>query len=471
MINQRIGSKEARSYEMIHFALTKMTKTSNTPLGNPQWLHPALLVCVLALAGCGGGGESTVTVPIINPPIINPPVATPCSLTAETGDIAQGALDQLNRYRSAVFGSSVSSVLSKDTNLVKAAGNHSNYLSLLASSSPRTHDEASSNPCFTGMNILDRVVATGNTDALVAENFSETSIATAVVKNDPILAASAGASILNGLFDAVYHRMSLLSNLTHAGVAWQTSTVANLPPTILTVVLSRRGSAASYSNLITYPYSGQTSVLLDWRVDESPCPLGCNKTGDLVGLPISIQTDGRRLEISSFTVSSTSGNVAGTVLTATAGRSYAADQNLVAENAFDRAAFIPTAPLLPNKTYTVSVVGTKGGVAFNQSWAFTTLALTPLAISSSKSTVAVGETFDVTFTGGSQNYNVSESLKWSITFRSDASPISLPIAQLAPNRYRFTYTGQCTILTGCPATFTGKDTNNNTATALVTLMP
>ncbi len=457
---------------MIYFRSASKT---NISLKHEQWLYPGLIMSALALAGCGGGGsESTAIIPITNPPITNPPVATPCALTAQTGGIAQGALDRLNSYRrDAFFAAAVSpALLSADANLVKAAGNHSNYLSLLTPSNLRTHDEDSINNCFTGTNILDRVRATGNTDPLVAENFSETSITSAAVKDDSILAPLAGASILNGLFNAIYHRMSLLSNLTHAGVAWQTSTAAS-PPTILTVVMSRRGAASIYSNLITYPYRGQTGVLLDWRVDESPCPLGCNNTGALVGLPISIQTDGRRLVISSFTVSSTlSGNVAGTVLTATAAGTIPADKNLAAENTFDRAAFIPSAPLLPSTIYTVTVVGTTGGVAFNESWTFTTLALTPVAVTSNQSTVPVGGTFDLTFSGGSQNYNVSPSLSWSIVNGPGASSaLSLSSVPLSSNRYRLTSAGQCTITTGCDVTFTGKDTKGATATAVVKLMP
>lgn len=460
---------------MTHFRPVKAEKSHSKHL---DWFYLSLVICTAALTGCGGGGGTTTTTTTVTSPTTSTPVATAtaCSITAQTGDIASGALAQLNSYRSAAFlGASLSPalLLSSDANLVKAAGNHANYLSLLPSSSPnidpRTHDEVSTNPCFTGVDVSARIAATGNTDKIVGEDFSETSLATAVVSNDATLAANAGASIVNGLFDAVYHRMSLLSNFTHAGVAWQSSSNTNLPPTILTIDLSQR-QINSYSNLITYPYSGQTGVLLDWLVDESPCPLGCNNTGALAGLPITIQTDGRALVVSSFTVTSISGSVLGTVLTAKAG-AYSADANLIAENAYDRAAFVPNAPLSPNTTYTVTVVGTTGGAPLNKSWTFTTLAMTPLKLTSSASTVSVGGTFDVTVSGGSQNYNSTTPLKYSALNTSGAPAVSLSSVQLASNSFRFTYNGQCTISAGCPVTFTGTDTSGNTGTTQVTVLP
>jgi uncharacterized protein YkwD len=467
--------------KMTKFATRKFIKT---PSIQWQWLFPSLMVCAAALTGCGGGGggtsESTPlpVAPVV--PTISPttnPTPTACSLTIQTGGIATGAMTQLNQYRSEAFlGASLSPalLLDSDPNLVTAAGNHANYLSLLvppdSTTDPRNHDELATNPCFTGTKVSARIAAAGNTDKVVGENFSETSIASAVVSADPTLATNAGASILDGLFSAVYHRMSLLSNFTHAGIAWQSSSIANLPPTILAIDLSQH-QMNTYSNLITYPYSGQMGVMLDWLVDESPCPLGCNNTGALAGLPITIQTDGRALVISSFTVTSPSGNVAGKVLTATAGSTYLADPNLIDENAYDRAAFVPLAPLTANTNYTVTVSGTTGGVQFTKSWIFTTLANTPLQLASSASTVSVGRTFDITLSQGSQNYHSNHPLSYSAINGPGASSISLSSVQLASNRYRFTYNGQCTISTGCPVTFTGLDTVGNTATTLVTVMP
>lgn len=457
---------------MIYFRLTQGIKITAVP---------SLLACIAVLAGCGGGGgtSTTTTTTVSTPTPVTPaPVTTPtaCSLTAQTGGIASGALAQLNHYRSTAFlGASLSPalLLNSDANLVTAAGNHSNYLSLLTSSSatvdPRAHDEVSTNPCFTGTTVSARIAATGDTDTVVGEDFSETSLATAVVSTDATLAANAGASIVDGLFSAVYHRMSLLSNFTNAGVAWQKSTNPNLPPTILTIDLAQH-QVNTYSNFITYPYSGQTGVLVDWLVDENPCPLGCSNTGTLAGFPITIQTDGRALVISSFTVTSSGGNVSGQVLTATAG-TYSADANLVAEHAYDRAAFVPLASLSPNTTYTATVIGTSGGTAFTKTWTFTTLPITAVHLTSSASTVAVGGTFDVTFSGGSQNYNSTSPLSWSSVNGSGSTAISLSYVQLASNSYRFTYNGNCTLSAGCPVTFTGTDSQGNTGTTLVTVSP
>ncbi|MDE2420519.1 MAG: hypothetical protein KGO49_04985 [Gammaproteobacteria bacterium] len=432
---------------------------------------PSLLACIAVLSGCGGGGGTSTTTTVSTPTPVTTPTA--CSLTAQTGGIASGALAQLNHYRNVTFaGASLSPLLfSADANLTTAAGNHANYLSLLVSPSanvdPRAHDEVSTNPCFTGTTVSARIAATGNTDSMVGEDFSETSIATSVVSNDATLAANAGASIVDGLFNAVYHRMSLLSNFTNAGIAWQKSANPNLPPTILTIDLSQH-QANTYSNFITYPYSGQTDVLIDWLVDENPCPLGCSNTGALAGFPITIQTDGRALVISSFTVKSASGSVSGNVLTATAG-TYAADANLANEH--DRAAFVPLAPLSPNTTYTVTVVGTTGGVAFTQTWTFTTLPITAVQLTSTASTVAVGGTFDVTFSGGSQNYNSTSPLSWSSVNASGSSAVSLSYVQLASNSYRFTYNGNCTLSSGCPVTFTGTDSQGNIGKVQVTVSP
>lgn len=455
---------------MTHFRLIHGTKTASIP---------PLLVCIAVLTGCGGGGggtTTTTTTTTTTPPVSTPTTPTACSLTAQTGGIAAGALTQLNQYRNAAFlGASVSStsLLSSDANLITAAGNHANYLSLLTSASatvdPRTHDEVSTNPCFTGTTVSARIAATGDTDTVVGENFSETSIATAVVSADATLAANAGASIVDGLFNAVYHRMSLLSNFTNAGIAWQKSTNPNLPPTILTIDLAQH-QVNTYSNFITYPYSGQTGVLVDWLVDENPCPLGCNNTGALSGYPITIQTDGRTLVVNSFTITNAGSNVPGYVLTATAG-TYTADANLVAEHAYDRAAFVPQSSLSPNTTYTATVVGTTGGVAFTKTWTFTTLTMAPLHLTSSASTVAVGGTFDVIFSGGSRNYNSTTPISWSASNGPGASAISLSYVQLASNSYRFTYNGNCTLSAGCPVTFTGTDSQGNTGTMQVTVSP
>ncbi|MBC7751129.1 MAG: hypothetical protein H7Z73_05340 [Candidatus Saccharibacteria bacterium] len=418
-----------------------------------------MFVSCLMLAACGGGGSSsssttttttTTTTTITTPPPTTspPPVSSSCALTAQTGSFAASANARISFYRTLAGLPN----LVTDPLLVKSAGNHANYLSLLPTASVRSHTEVAGMPCFTGVAVSDRLAAVGDTDTFAGEDFAQASLIS-------------GSDTVDLLFDAVYHRMSFLTNFGKIGVAWQSSTVS--PNHLLTINMAGQGTGYGTSQpLVTYPASNQTNVPLDWLVDEIPCPLGCSQTGTLVGYPISIQTGGRNLHVTSFTLTDGSGLVSGTLLTPTT------DPNLVGTN--DRAAFIPQTHLLSNTTYTAQVIGTLDGAPLTKTWVFTTLTVSPLQLTSSVSTAVPKDgTFDLTFSGGSQNYNPQSGTIFTFSFSATSTSAPQPIDGViqTANSYRFTNNGKCTISTGCNVNIQGTDSLGNTATTVVFVLP
>lgn len=408
-----------------------------------------LILSCLVLSACGGGGGSS-SPPATSPPstISPPPSSLGCVLTAQTGSFADSANARISFYRNLVGLPN----LVTDALLVKSAGNHANYLSSLPSVSDRSHTEIAGSPCFTGVTVSDRVAAVGAMETFVGEEFTQSNLVS-------------GADSIDLLFDAIYHRMGLLANFGKIGVAWQSSKIE--PFHILTLNLAGQGTGyGSGQSLVTYPVSNQTNVLLDWLVNESPCPLGCSKTGSLVGYPLSIQTSGHRLQVNSFTLMDSSGLVNGTVLTP------ATDPNLVGSS--DRAAFIPHTHLTSNTTYTAQVIGTLDGAPLTKTWFFTTLTVTPLQLTSSVNTVIPkGGTFDLTFSGGSQNYKTETGVIFTLAYTgtSTSAPRPVDVTVQTANSYRLTNNGQCTISTGCTVDITGTDSLGNAATATVVVRP
>lgn len=402
------------------------------------------------LAACGGGGDGAAVNSASG--TITVPTPTACSLTANTGTVASDAITRVNFYRAQVG----LPALTVEPKLTVSSGNHANYLSLL--SSGRAHTESSGNGCFTGTNIITRVAAANYITNIAGEEFAEVNFQN-------------GADTVDALFDAIYHRMGLLANFAKIGAAWQTSSFS--PPTILVMNIADTGTAYTPTTAITYPAANQTGIKADWFLNEIPCPLGCGMNGQRVGYPISLQTGGTHLQVTSFTLNETAGgaSVAGTVLSSTT------DANLPSPS--DRAAFIPTAALKLGTTYTAQLVGTLDGSSFTRTWQFTTLANSTLVLSKnvSANTFANGQSFDVTFSGGSGTYRhvtsggAEDTLGWTYTATAstDLSPVSY--TTLGHASYRFTNNGRCTVATGCTVTFTGHDSFGQAANLVVTVMP
>jgi hypothetical protein len=117
------------------------------------------------------------------------------------------------------------------------------------------------------------------------------------------------------------------------------------------------GPAVPYP--LAYPADGQTGVPRSWDANESPDPLPPGASTP-VGYP--------------FTLQGVYGGLAVTWVEMRDGNNavVAVHPNPSDCSTFNCYAVIPVSPLQPNMAYTVHIVGTVGGGAFDRTWHFTT---------------------------------------------------------------------------------------------------
>jgi uncharacterized protein YkwD len=110
---------------------------------------------------------------------------------------------------------------------------------------------------------------------------------------------------------------------------------------------------------LSYPADGQQGVPLWWNGNESPDPLPAGATRP-VGYPFTLQGVMGKLVVDWVEMRGGDGKV------------VAVHPNPPLCPQFNCYALIPVQPLSPRTTYTVAAQGSVGGVAFSQSWTFTT---------------------------------------------------------------------------------------------------
>lgn len=255
----------------------------------------------------------------------------------------QAAINHINLYRTLAGAAPVQ----LHTALVTSARNHANY-DILNYGDPSAwvngpHGEVVGKPGFTGENSADRMLAAQFPYAPSAEVMD--------YFDDPVRS-------VDTLMATVFHRAIVLNPAQQYGGYGHGRSQAE----VVDVIDFGRGPTASTGQpgVVVYPSAGQTNVPL-YGTSETPSPLPSGATYP-IGYPITIQPIfGSTLTVDLAELRDGSGvlvNVhpnpsgCGTVC-------YA---------------LIPVVPLQPATTYTVHIVGSVDGVAFNRTWAFTTTA-------------------------------------------------------------------------------------------------
>lgn len=314
-----------------------------TPSPRLTALLPVLLISLLLVA-CGGGGtpSANTTNQAADPLTLEP------GAPKFTGNTAVDGINWFN-FRRQQMGAPT---LQVNSAINQAAQAHSNYQKL---SNQISHDQQIGKPGFTGINLLDRLAATGyrfvpSSSYAYGEVISATS-------------DSSGFYMGNELITAIYHRFVIFEPMfKEAG-----SGAASVPGgyTYLTVDFTANdgyGAGIGRGNVISYPFPNQQRVPANFFSDyESPDPV---PNQNEVGFPISVHADiTANLTVQSFTIQARGGSSLPTRLL-----SYTND----AETPRSAAAIIPLSVLASNTTYDVYFIGNVDGLSVSRSWSFTT---------------------------------------------------------------------------------------------------
>jgi uncharacterized protein YkwD len=305
------------------------------------------------MAGCGGGGSdssanngnnqtpSTST----QPAALLQPSANVQTVTA-TGDATADGIAFMNTMRQNV---GYTTPLTIDTTLTTASKNHTVYL---VDNQATGHNETPGLPGFTGQTPFVRVPSVSASGEVT-------------VAGDPLAFPTTLAPV-EGLFDAPYHRLLMLDNFTSMGVASTTGASWEA----FNIDFGGSNSAVSESQLVAYPYPGQTNVAVQWFDSEEPDPFASQPQYEstFVGYPITVQgITSSKLSSVSIVLTDNGGNNVSCLLNT-------ADNDTNLTNA---AMCIPFAPLKPSSTYNVHLTGVLTSLVgqahpVDLTWSFTT---------------------------------------------------------------------------------------------------
>lgn len=370
-----------------------------------------------ALTACGGGGGGSSSTTTINPatntstatttttptasqdnPTTTTTVANPTQPTTQVSNTSaeMSALNRLNAQRTQCGFAS----LTTDTSLNATATNHANYLINVSERNKQayaTHDEAlrsawvgsgSSNPYYSGNDLKERLAPTtlgaqAIKTSYSASGFAENLAVTQLQTNNlsaTYNAQKSAENMLKGLLAAPYHMRGLLSpNYTQIGVSykdytWQSNSMYNVV-SVLELVSARPLNLAmtDNKNLLNYPCTGVTGTeyLLN---NELPNPFGT--TRDLKNAPIGQPTYvlapiDKVIKGATATYKLGTLNVGAVHVLLKSNNPNQANSPL-----FDNEViFMPDAPLMPNRTYTVDYQLTySDNTTVSKTFSFTTKA-------------------------------------------------------------------------------------------------
>jgi uncharacterized protein YkwD len=159
--------------------------------------------------------------------------------------------------------------IDNDHGVAAAALAHAKYLAL---NHAGTHDEIAGNPGFTGVDVLARVRL--HTQAQSASEVLAM-IGSAYSNETPV----------EHIFASPYHRGALLFDWARAGEA----SIKGVG-SVTVMDFADIAPSLSDSELIAWPYDGQTNVPIAWIDNEQPDPMGPDSTyrGQTLGYPITL---------------------------------------------------------------------------------------------------------------------------------------------------------------------------------------
>lgn len=306
----------------------------------------AALGAALALAACGGGGDSqTGSNGAVNaPPAGNGVPPSGGNAPTLTGNIAVDGRNWI-AYRRAQAGVPA---VAENAQINNAALGHSEYLRV---NNLMSHDQTPGRPGFTGANLRERLIAAGYT--LPDNGFAYGEVISGTNNRS-------GFFMAEELITAIYHRFVMFEPMfREIGTGAATSSSGYNYFTADFATRGGFGPGIARGTIATWPFNGQTEVVPNFFSDtEEPDPV---PTANEVGYPISVHANlDAAVTVQSFTVRPRGGaNL----------QVQRVDPN---SNPRTAAAIVPLSPLRSATTYEVNFVGTVNGSPVTRDWTFTT---------------------------------------------------------------------------------------------------
>lgn len=330
----------------------------------------AVLSSMVAACGGGGGSDAGTTAPSPAPtPSAPPPAPTPAPAPAvptgttqttptySAGSAAAQVFTSINAYRTQCG----FPAYKQNTILDQAATNHADYM--MANGNVITDDEVQGNSGFTGVTGQDRANALGWPAALYA-GASDTG---ATYTNATLTQAEYGQSMVDAWSVGVYHQVTLTMPVDLIGVGIAQTTLNGFPEVLGGVELGASSTAlvqiTTPNNPLTFPCQGVTGVPYE-GVNEVPA---APNTSGAWGTPVTVMgnpTDVITLTSATMLAAGASNPITLNIITK-------ANDTTGLIGPYQAVAY-PSAPLLPNTTYSVNLTGTVNGAAFTRSFTFTT---------------------------------------------------------------------------------------------------
>ncbi|QGZ63054.1 CAP domain-containing protein [Paraburkholderia acidisoli] len=310
----------------------------------------ALALACAALAACASKPPAPAAAAYTGPVVTLHPVPTGATLVS-TGNAGSPAIAWLNTRR-AELGLAPIAV---DRDLAQAAAAHARYLQLNRAAG---HDERPDLPGFTGSDVITRV-----------------RLHTPVAGASEVFAVYGGqrapALPIDEIFAAPYHRGAMLYDWARAGEA-----ALNADASITVLDFADPAPALTASELVAYPYPGQTDAPLAWTDEETPDPMGPDGRyrGAVLGYPITLSGGtNAHVDLLTFELRNAKGKTV---------RCHIAPVT-PAQSGRNTAVCTPYEPLLPGTRYSAHATGLltqqygAANVPFDLSWTFSTAAPHP----------------------------------------------------------------------------------------------
>jgi uncharacterized protein YkwD len=309
------------------------------PAINRKHLTAAIVVAGALLSACGGGsgGSGNAVTP--------PPTATPePGAPQATGVTATDAFNWINYRR----GQAGLAPLARNGTVDRAAQAHSDYLK---ANNTVSHNQVAGSPGFTGVTLLDRLLAAGYR---FTGSYAYGEVISAVGN-------TSGAAAVDELITAIYHRFVIFEprfKEIGAGAASNASGYTYVTANFT----ANAGYGAGISGVVVWPRDAQAGVQRNFFSDqESPDPV---QNQNEVGYPVSVHANiDATVTVDSFTIRVRGGAEAPAKLL-----SHATD----AATHKSSAAIVPLGVLRANTVYDVNFSGKVNGANVTRAWSFTT---------------------------------------------------------------------------------------------------